>query len=146
MCGPFGGLQNINYAKMSREEVKEKLRDAMTHVKFALDMCLRQYRAGRFFVSEHPTSASSWTTAMMKQMMGLEDVHAAKFDFCQLGMKTTDAAGRTQAAKKRTTVMTNSGNLAEVLKQAQRNGLHKHQHLVGDALVRARCTTRPLGN
>ena len=59
MCGPFSGLQSINFAKMSREDVKAKLRDAMAHVKFALDMCLRQYRAGRFFVFEHPTSASS---------------------------------------------------------------------------------------
>ena len=86
MCGPFGGLQSINYAKMSREDVKAKLRDAMAHVKFALDMCLRQYRAGRFFVFEHPASASSSSsaTAMMKDMMKLEGVHTARFHFCQL--------------------------------------------------------------
>ena len=29
-------MQNFNYAKMSREEVKEKLRGAMTHLKFGL--------------------------------------------------------------------------------------------------------------
>ena len=58
-------------------------------------------------------------------------VHTAKLDFCQLGMITTDAAGQTQAAKKRTIVMTNSANKAEVLGQAQRKGLHKHQHLAG---------------
>ena len=46
MCGPFSGLQSINYAKMSCEDVKAKLRDAMAHVKFALDMCLRQCWAG----------------------------------------------------------------------------------------------------
>ena len=78
MCGPFSGMQSINYAKMSREDVKAKLRDAMAHVKFALDMCLRQYRAGRFFVFEHPASASSWATAMMKDMMRLEGVHTAR--------------------------------------------------------------------
>ena len=42
MCGPFGGLQNFNFANMSREEVKEKLHSAMAHVNVALDMCLRQ--------------------------------------------------------------------------------------------------------
>ena len=131
MCGPFGGLQNFNCAKMTCEEVKEKLHSAMTHVKFALDMCLRKYRAGRFFVFEHPTSASSWTTAVMRHMMSFEGMHTAKFDFCQLGMTTTDAAGQTQSAKKRTTVRTNSANLVEVLRQAQRKGLRRHQHLVG---------------
>ena len=63
--------------------------------------------------------------------MSLEGVHTAKFDFCQLGMITKDADGAMQAAKKPTTVMTNSANLAEVLRQAQCDGLHKHQHLVG---------------
>ena len=68
---------------------------------------------------------------MMKQMMGLEGVHTARFCFCNFGMETVDDTGEQQAAKKRTTVITNSLNLAEVLRQAQRKGLHKHQHLVG---------------
>ena len=68
---------------------------------------------------------------MMKQMMGLEGVQTARFDFCQLGMQTVDTAGEKQAVKKRITVMTNSLNLAEVPRQAQRAGLYKHQHLDG---------------
>ena len=68
---------------------------------------------------------------MLKHLMQFEGVHTARFDFCQLGMETVDAAGRKQAAKKRTTVMTNSANLAELLRQAQRKGMHKHQHLLG---------------
>ena len=68
---------------------------------------------------------------MLKHVMRLEGVHTARFDCWQLGMETIDAAWEKQAAKKRTTVMTNSANLAEVLTQAQRKGLHKHQHLVG---------------
>ena len=63
---------------MSCEEVKQTLRDAMAHVKLALDMCFRQYRTERIFVLEHPTSASSWATAMMRQMVGLEGVYTAK--------------------------------------------------------------------
>ena len=60
---------------------------------------------------EHPTSAFSWAAALLKHVMRLEGVHTARFDFCQLGMETVDAAGEKQAAKKRTTVMTNSANL-----------------------------------
>ena len=102
----------------------------MAHVKFALDMCLRQYLGGRLLVFEHPASASSWAIAMTKHVMQLEGVHTALFDFCHLGMETVNAAGEKQAAKKRITVMTNSANLAEVLRQAQCKGLRKHQHLV----------------
>ena len=68
---------------------------------------------------------------MGEQIVGFEGVCTAKFDFSQFGMETTDAAGQKQAAKKSTTVMTNSANLAEVLKQTRRKDLHKHQHLVG---------------
>ena len=69
-------------------------------------------------------SAFSVTIDMMKQMMGLEGVHAAKFDFCQLGMKTTNATGQTQTAKKRTTLLTNSAYLAKVLRQPHDQILH----------------------
>ena len=74
MCGPFSSMNNLNYAKMDDADAKEKLRKAMDHVKFALDLCLQQYRAGRLFLFEHPTSSSSWSTAMMQQVMGLEGV------------------------------------------------------------------------
>ena len=101
MCGPFGALQSLTYAKLSKQVVKAKLRDAMAHVKFVLDMCLRQYPDLRFFVFEHPTSASAWSTAMLKHVMQLEGVHTVRFDFCQLGMETVDAAEEKQVAKKR---------------------------------------------
>ena len=84
---------------------------------------------------EHPTSASSWGTAMVKQMIDLEGVYTSKFDFCQLWMTTTgpDAGpdGRPALARKRTTVLTNSVNISEVLRHAQCTRLHRHVHLEG---------------
>ena len=53
----------------------------MIHVKFALDLCLKKYMAGRLFLFEHPAGASSWSTNVMKDMLGLAGVHTAKFDF-----------------------------------------------------------------
>ena len=76
---------------------------------------------------------------MMQQMMNLEGVYVSKFDFCQLGMETKgeapvipcdDMRRPSVPAKKRTTVLTNSANLAEVLRRAQCQGLHRHQHLI----------------
>ena len=68
---------------------------------------------------------------MLKQMANLEGVYTAKFDFCQLGMMTKDEAGKDAPAKKRATVLTNSSNLAEVLRRAQCQNIHQHQHLIG---------------
>ena len=139
MCGAFSSMNNWNYEKMKSEDAREKLERAMEHVKFALDLCMQQYKAGRLFMFEHPTSASSWTTTMMQQMMNLEGVYVSKFDFCQLGMETkgeapvipcNDMRRPSVPAKKRTTVLTNSANLAEVLRRAQCQGLHRHQHLI----------------
>ena len=41
MCGPFSALQSLlKYQKLKRADVKERLTDAMVHVKFCLEMCL----------------------------------------------------------------------------------------------------------
>ena len=130
MCGPFSTLMHWNYAKMPKEETEALLKAAMEHLRFALELCLTQYNAGRLLLFEHPVGARSWGTSMVRQMLGLEGVFLSKFDFCQLGMRTRDADGKAAAAKKRTSVMTNSKNIAEVLRQAQCTEAHRHVPLV----------------
>ena len=51
--------------------------------------------------------------------------------FCQLGMDTVNREGEPVAAKKRTMVLTNSTNPAEVLRLAQCDKSHLHETLVG---------------
>ena len=80
---------------------------------------------------EHPAGASSWGTKMMQEMLGKEEVFLSKFDFCQLGMEVRSANGEKASAKKRTSVMTNSKQLAEILRQAQCDGSHRHEQLEG---------------
>ena len=68
---------------------------------------------------------------MMQEMLSKEGVYLTKFDFCQLDMKVLDEKGVKTSAKKRTAVMTNSKHLAEILRQAQCDGSHRHEQLVG---------------
>ena len=68
---------------------------------------------------------------MVRQMLNLQGIMTAKFDFCKLGMETKDAQGVPAAAKKRATIMTNSPIIDEVLRQAPCTGAPKHEHLVG---------------
>ena len=67
----------------------------------------------------------------MQEMLGKEGVFLSKFDFCQLGMVVRSADGKEASAKKRTSVMTNSKQLAEILRQAQCDGSHRHEQLEG---------------
>ncbi len=53
------------------------------------------------------------------------------FDFCGLGMTSTDANGITRPAKKRTRVLTNSGHIAAALRRYQWSGGHTHTTLEG---------------
>ena len=119
MCGPFSSLNYWNYQKSDTCTVQQKLESALTHLKFSLELCVRQYKAGRCFVFEHPAAASSWITQMVQKVLNLEGVHLSKFDFCQLGMTTPGAQGEPLPAKKRTAVLTTSKNLAETLRLAQ---------------------------
>ena len=108
MCGSFSSLTDLNYVHMSEQEIKEKLRDAMLHMRFALSLCIQQCNAGRLFLFEHPAGASSWGTRMMTEMLAREGVYLAKFDFCKLGMEVSSGRGKKASAKKRTSAMTNS--------------------------------------
>ena len=131
MCGPFSQLQQVfNYPGMPEDEVREKLRAALEHLKFAAEMCIKQHDAGRLFLFEHPASASSWGTAILQYLAKLSGVHNVRFDFCALGMKTVDNQGREAAAKKRTGVLTNSQAVADLLQEAQCRRDHRHQQLL----------------
>ena len=121
MCGPFSSVQNLNYVNMSEAEVKEKLKDALEHVKFAVELCLRQHREGRLFMFEHPAGASSWESRLLRDLGSREGVHKVNFDFCEAGMEIDGTP-----VKKRTRIMTNSTALHMILRHAQCRGDHEH--------------------
>ena len=132
MCGPFSVLNaSFNYPKMTTEEVTEKLKAAAEPIRFTLELCLEQHKQGRMFLFEHPADASTWTLKCMHDMMAIDGVYSAKFDFCMLGMRTKDKDGNDAFAKKRTRIMTNSPAITELLREAQCHGRHRHEPLLG---------------
>ena len=131
MCGPFSRLQELfNYPKQDTEQVKEKIHAALDHLKFAIELCIKQKDQGRMFIFEHPVNATSWYAQTVRLLSSMDGVYLAKFDFCMAGMKTIDGAGREAFAKKRTGVLTNSSAVASLLRGAQCRGEHKHEPLL----------------
>ena len=47
VCGAFSSMNNIYYDSMRPNDVHSKLGVAMRHVKFALDLCMKQCSTGR---------------------------------------------------------------------------------------------------
>ena len=120
-CTMFSALQNINMRKMTAEDVKRRVDDAVTHFAFAVLMCMRQAQSGRLFTIEHPVAASSWTLRIAGLLLRCPNARKVNFDFCMLVMKVKDAEG-TAPTRKRTSVITNSTAVAEALENHQCDG------------------------
>ena len=58
-CMAFSVLQGLNKHKRDPSIVAKELADAVAHVAFCFELYEIQRKAGRFFMQEHPSSASS---------------------------------------------------------------------------------------
>ena len=133
MCGPFSSLQNLNYVNKDPQEVRSILERAMEHIKFTVELCLRQQNAGRLFIFEHPAGASSWESRILRELKAREGVFKVNFDFCEAGMKTGDKKGdgkQLYPVKKRTGLMTNSYAVYTLFREAQCKGDHVHAEIL----------------
>ena len=136
MCGAFSALQELfNYPRMDRKEVMAKLKDGLSHLKFAMELCVMQHNAGRLFMFEHPETASSWSTKAVQNLARVQGVYKVAFDFCMMGMLTKGPDGEQHPAKKRTGILTNSQAIASALRRAQCDGKHVHVPLLGGGLA-----------
>ena len=128
MCSAFSQLQTLNYSKMSPDEVKEKLQEGLEHLKFAMEICEMQSRAGRYFAFEHPWGAKSWQVPAVQKIMNLKNSRVIKTHMCQFEMMAEDPGG-TGLVKKPTGIMTNSAELARELERTCSGG-HRHISLI----------------
>ena len=79
---------------------------------------------------EHPASATSWQTILMRKLLLEADGIKVTFDFCQVGMKSSDAQG-VGPAQQKTSVMTNSKAFADGLSKFKCGRDHRHVVLLG---------------
>ena len=107
----------------------EKLKEAITHLAFAIELCHRQRVAGRRFMLEHLAGASSWKATMVDQLVSALGCVRVNFDFCMAGMLSHDFAGDAPA-RKRTGAVTNCMHVAKELARLQCDNSHRHVHLV----------------
>ena len=94
-------------------EVKfQRLRqEAISHIEFALEVYQLQIDEGRYFLHEHPSSATSWQLPQMKKFILRNSVELAHMHMCQVGMVIDS-----KPVLKPTTWMTNAPKLAATRK------------------------------
>ena len=120
-CTLFSSLQNPTKGKRDRRKYEKELKIAEGHVKFCLELYEMQRKGGRYFLHEHPNSASSWQMKEVQAMLMQADVDAVTCDMCAYGLTIDDAQGEA-LAEKRTRLMSNSpGILKRVNKQCSNN-------------------------
>ena len=133
MCTAFSQLNNINYVRMPREEVEQRIMYGRKHLEFCTKLYELQWKAGRYFVHEHPASASSWDEQCIKRMLKKFGVTRVVADQCMYGLTTTDGK-TTKLARKRIGFMTNSPCIATQLNAKCPNSrewkIHEHMTLI----------------
>ena len=128
MCTMFSPLQ-----RMTRwtEEKQRRWREDRRHLQFMAQVYRIQALQGRWFLHEHPATASSWSLREITDLLNIDGVGTVVGDQCMYGLKTWGRHGREVAyARKRTKFMSNSEEIRYELSQRCK-GLHKHQSLVG---------------
>ena len=126
MCTMFCLLQNLS---PWTQEKQRRWVEAKMHMDFMMEMYTEQVKEGRWFLHEHPASATSWGLQEVMKVMQLKGVEVTIADQCQYGLTTWSKDGRLMPARKRTKFMTNCHEIAEELNR-RCDGSHEHQQLI----------------
>ena len=125
MCSAFSQLQNLNFCKMSKDDIKAVQDYGRKHLEFCMELYRAQHDNGLYFLHEHPFNATSWQNEMVKQVLNLPGVSKVKSHMCAFGMTEGNVL-----VKKPTGFMTNASKIGEIL-QRDCSGDHRHVVLLG---------------
>ena len=116
-CTMLSNMQRMNWARMDAEQVKTRMAEAMTLLRYSAYIYKLQLDGGRYFLHEHPAGASSWKVGAMMNILEDPRVQEVKAHMCAHGMAQKDAEGQMQKVYKPTRFVTNSECIASVLDQ-----------------------------
>ena len=130
MCTAFGVMDQINYARMTAEEVQERMAYGRAHLEICAKLYAIQWKAGRYFLHEHPAEAKSWQEDCIMKLLKQQGVIRVTGDQCRYGLRSKDGH-REGPARKRIGFMTNSICVAQMLEKRCPNKPNKqiHEHI-----------------
>ena len=120
----------LNYKKMDPKEVLRRISEGRKHLSFVTSPYRDQLRRGKHVLHEHPQSAYSWQEAGIKSLAQDPQVHLVTGDQCMYGFVTPTGDINVAPARKATTFMNSSRQMADLL-GTRCDKSHIHQPLVG---------------
>ena len=118
MCTAFSSWQRLNEVRLGNTpEARAAKANAIEHVNFVVSLYLEQVQAGRYFLHEHPRSASSWTLPAMEELMKIPGVTLSHADQCQYGAQVAHGPMKGRPIKKPTGFLSNAKSLSEALRR-----------------------------
>ena len=114
-CTVFSQLQRLNLSMQSqkwKDQYDIRRQQAIRHVEFCVKLYKLQISEGRYFLHEHPDSATSWKLPGVEELTKKEGVWVVRSDLCMYGL-TTRRKEEEGPARKPTRFATNSWCLAE---------------------------------
>ena len=84
---------NLNHTNMDPRKVQRRLEKARTHLKFVVSLYREQLDAGLHFLHEHPATATSWQSEVMKPVLDDPRVQTVEGHMCRQGMRLPDREG-----------------------------------------------------
>lgn len=123
-------MNQANHARMPVEVVRQRFEYARRHLEFATKLYKIQTQEGRYFLHEHPESASSWQEKSVREVFNIKGVQRVVGDQCRYGLVARGANGY-GPARKSTGFMTNSPCVALQLQRRcpNRGGYKVHTHV-----------------
>ena len=129
MCTAFSALQGLNKWRMDPKKWDALMEKGLRHMRFAIKLYRLQAEQGRWFLHEHPNSASSWKMPEMQELMNSLGIDKTVAHMCRYGMQSSDELGAGKV-KKPTGFLTNSMMLKDCLGLKCLGG-HRHIQLMG---------------
>ena len=135
MCTAFCSWQHLNDARLGHTPAAQAAKaNAIQHMNFAVSLYLEQIQAGRYFLHEHPRSASSWKLPAMEELMKIPGVVLTHGDQCQYGAQVAHGPLKGCPVKKLIGFLSNSKSISSALSRTcsgtggacSRGGKHAH--------------------
>ena len=76
------------------EEKQRRWREDREHLKFMARVYQTQVEQGRWFLHEHPATASSWSLQEVTGVFNMTNVDTVEGDQCMYGLKTWGLSGK----------------------------------------------------
>ena len=135
MCTAFSQIQALNVERRDPAVVRRELESAKDHVRWVMKLCAIQLRENRYFLFEHPKTATSWKMAEVLKVANMSGVDIVRMDMCRFGMMSKDEEGPGLVMKP-TSMMTNSPEVAKRLskrcsnRECKEGEQHRHVKLI----------------